>query len=126
MRRSNSASAPNYWIFPRQFSNKICQIDRDTFHFHQRCESRVTSIGGKMKVGIARLGAFLACIIFSLSAASADETVTYSYDELGRLVAVSATGTVNNGQSASTIHDPVGNRTNHMLAGASLLTEGGQ
>ena len=34
---------------------------------------------------------------------AASETISYTYDALGRLVAVARTGTVNNGASASTL-----------------------
>lgn len=49
----------------------------------------------------------------------AGETVNYTYDALGRLVAVAATGTVNNGLSVSTSYDPAGNRSNYTVNGAS-------
>lgn len=44
--------------------------------------------------------------------ASASETITYTYDALGRLVQVSRSGTVNNGASAAYTYDPANNRTN--------------
>jgi len=46
------------------------------------------------------------------SAALANETVTYSYDELGRLTRVSRSGTVNNGVQASYGYDAADNRSN--------------
>jgi len=45
------------------------------------------------------------------SVAHATETVTYTYDALGRLVVGSSTGTVNNGQARSYCYDAAGNRT---------------
>lgn len=57
----------------------------------------------------------LAAVLLSASAlapAHASETVTYRYDELGRLTLVSSSGTVNNGTVTSTGYDPEGNRTN--------------
>jgi hypothetical protein len=45
------------------------------------------------------------------SAAVASETVTYSYDALGRLTATSSSGTVNNGATSSIGYDPAGNRS---------------
>lgn len=82
-----------------------------------------------MKVGFAGLGAFLACVVVPLGMATANETITYTYDELGRLVAVSAAGTVNNGQNVSTAFDPAGNRTNYSVSGvtapAPMLAIGG-
>ena len=44
--------------------------------------------------------------------AAATETITYTYDALGRLVSVTRSGTVNNGASASYSYDPANNRTN--------------
>lgn len=45
------------------------------------------------------------------TAAIADETVTYTYDALGRLVVVRSAGTVNDSQTASYCYDAAGNRT---------------
>ena len=50
--------------------------------------------------------------------AVAGETVTYSYDALGRLVGTSTAGSVNNGLSVSTGYDPAGNRCHYSVAGA--------
>jgi YD repeat-containing protein len=47
------------------------------------------------------------------SATQAGETVTYSYDALGRLTASSSSGTVNNGVTSSIGYDGAGNRTIH-------------
>ena len=44
--------------------------------------------------------------------ASAAETITYTYDALGRLVQVQRSGSVNNGASATYAYDPANNRTN--------------
>lgn len=44
--------------------------------------------------------------------AAASETITYTYDALGRLVAVARSGTVNNGAAAAYTYDPANNRTN--------------
>jgi len=52
-------------------------------------------------------------------AAQAAETVTYSYDALGRLIMVSHAGTVNNGQQTSYTYDSADNRTNVTTTGAS-------
>ena len=43
--------------------------------------------------------------------ASAGETVTYTYDALGRLKVASTSGTVNDGQAFSWCYDDAGNRT---------------
>jgi len=51
--------------------------------------------------------------------AAASDVVTYTYDALGRLVAVTTSGGPNNGQAVSTSYDPAGNRSNYCLTGAS-------
>lgn len=56
------------------------------------------------------------------SIARAGENITYTYDELGRLVAISTTGTVNDGQSVAVTFDPAGNRTNYAVSGAGAPT----
>ena len=45
------------------------------------------------------------------------ETITYTYDPLGRLVAVRRSGTVNNGQNETTSYDAAGNRSNVSVTG---------
>jgi YD repeat-containing protein len=45
------------------------------------------------------------------TAASASETITYTYDARGRLVQAAHSGTVNNGKSASYGYDKANNRT---------------
>jgi hypothetical protein len=54
--------------------------------------------------------ALVASPFFAFVAAAANETVTYSYDALGRLTAQSTTGTVNNGNSTTVGYDQAGNR----------------
>jgi hypothetical protein len=44
------------------------------------------------------------------SPAFASETITYTYDALGRLVVAKSTGTVNNNQTHSICYDAAGNR----------------
>ena len=46
------------------------------------------------------------------AAASAGETINYTYDARGRLVKVVRTGTVNNNVSANYAYDKADNRTN--------------
>jgi hypothetical protein len=58
-------------------------------------------------------------LISCASAAHASETVTYSYDSLGRLVTVVHSGTVNNGQQTTYGYDAVDNRTTVTTTGAS-------
>lgn len=52
----------------------------------------------------------LGALAFSLEA-SASEIQEYTYDALGRLVAVEYSGSVNSGQAHSICYDPAGNRT---------------
>lgn len=49
-------------------------------------------------------------------AATASETITYSYDARGRLVQVKHSGTVNNNVSANYSFDKADNRTNLNVA----------
>jgi len=49
-------------------------------------------------------------------AASASETITYSYDARGRLVQVKHGGTVNNNVTANYTYDKADNRTNVNVA----------
>jgi opacity protein-like surface antigen len=51
------------------------------------------------------------------AAAQAAETVTYSYDALGRLTATSSSGTVNAGVATSVGYDPAGNRSSYSVTG---------
>lgn len=66
--------------------------------------------------------AALIALFGTFQTALANETVTYTYDALGRLVTVSSSGTVNNGQSVATSFDPAGNRTNYTISGAAAGT----
>lgn len=50
--------------------------------------------------------------------AQASSTTTYTYDALGRLVATSTTGTVNNGVATSTAYDKADNRSTYAVTGA--------
>jgi YD repeat-containing protein len=50
--------------------------------------------------------------------AAAAETVTYSYDALGRLIKTVRIGGPASGVDASTQYDPAGNRTNVTVGGA--------
>ena len=49
----------------------------------------------------------------------ASETITYSYDALGRLIKVVHSGSVNNNQQTVYTIDPADNRTNVTTTGAS-------
>lgn len=50
--------------------------------------------------------------------ALASETVTYSYDARGRVVAVKHSGTVNNNVQANYSYDKADNRANKTVTGA--------
>ncbi len=52
------------------------------------------------------------------TAGYAAETITYSYDANGRVVAVVHSGTVNNGVNTTYGHDAADNRTNVTTTGA--------
>ncbi|WP_347269757.1 RHS repeat domain-containing protein [Rhizorhabdus histidinilytica] len=52
------------------------------------------------------------------SAAMAAETITYTYDDLGRLVKVVHSDTVNNGETVNYSFDAADNRTNVTTTGA--------
>src|SRR3546814_14216160 len=63
-------------------------------------------------------------IVASMSFAAtslAGETITYSYDALGRLVAVQSAGTINNNQAHSICYDPSGNRTQYKSSGTGSI-----
>jgi YD repeat-containing protein len=56
--------------------------------------------------------AALAVGLLCSSAASATETITYTYDARGRLIKVVHTGSVNNNNQACYTYDKADNRTN--------------
>jgi YD repeat-containing protein len=61
-----------------------------------------------------------ACSVLALaSAADAGETVSYSYDALGRLTAATSSGTVNDGVATSLAYDPAGNRSAYTVSGVN-------
>lgn len=57
-------------------------------------------------------------LMVGATAASASETVTYTYDAKGRLIKVVHTGTVNNGVTTEYTHDHADNRVNVKVTGA--------
>jgi YD repeat-containing protein len=57
-------------------------------------------------------------MVAAISPSFASETITYTYDALGRLVKVVHTGTVNNNQQTVYSIDPADNRTNVTTTGA--------
>ncbi len=51
--------------------------------------------------------------------ASASETITYTYDALGRLVAADTTGSVNNGRQMDLVYDAADNRMSYEVSGST-------
>ncbi len=66
-----------------------------------------------------------ALLLLGSASAQASETITYTYDALGRLTKVARTGTVNNGANACYTYDPANNRTNVNVAPSADCTPGG-
>lgn len=56
--------------------------------------------------------------VFIPAASQAAETITYTYDARGRVVAVVRTGTVNNGVNRTYTVDKADNRTNKTTTGS--------
>lgn len=67
----------------------------------------------RFRAGTATIA--LAASAHALPVGSA-ETVTYTYDALGRLVVVQKSGTVNNGQTQAICYDRAGNRIRYVSA----------
>jgi hypothetical protein len=75
-------------------------------------------------------GLLLATSVIALAgSAKAGETITYSYDSLGRLIRVSRSGEVNSGVNADYSYDSADNRSNVTVvvpaAGSPLVVGGG-
>ena len=66
-----------------------------------------------------RRSALLIALVLTSSAASATETVTYSYDARGRLIQVARTGTVNNGVTTVYQLEKADNRTSKTTTGSA-------
>jgi len=76
--------------------------------------------GGHIRGRWARRLALSAATILAAGYATvaiADETIVYTYDELGRLVSVTIVGGPRHGQQVTTAFDPADNRTNYQVAG---------
>ena len=75
-----------------------------------------------------RKPAFLlgAAALVSHGAAPASETISYGYDALGRLVAVSISGGPNHGLGIGTAYDPAGNRSAYSASTGSPPPPGNQ
>jgi hypothetical protein len=85
------------------------------------------SLGESLGERQLRALVFFAILFATATPAAASETITYAYDALGRLVAVSRSGTVNNGASASYGYDPANNRTSvTSTAGGAGMAAGTQ
>ena len=69
--------------------------------------------------------ALITTCIAPIYSALASETISYSYDESGRLVKVSRSGTVNNGVQACYTYDKADNRTNVNVELSATCTSGG-
>lgn len=69
-----------------------------------------------MKSLFLALGVFL--VVAPVVPLQAAETVTYTYDALGRLIKVVHTGTVNNNIETAYTHDNADNRVNVKVTGA--------
>jgi hypothetical protein len=63
------------------------------------------------KISPARTALVVAVLCVS-TAASAAETITYTYDARGRLIRVVHSGTANNNNQACYVYDKADNRTN--------------
>lgn len=68
------------------------------------------------------VGAGFLCACLLASPAWSTETISFSYDDLGRLSQTSTTGDVNNGFSTSISYDATGNRTNYTMSGSANPT----
>jgi len=68
------------------------------------------------------VGAALLAIAQATTPAGATETITYSYDELGRLISSSSSGTVNNNQTVAISYDAADNRSNFAVTGVPTPT----
>jgi hypothetical protein len=70
-----------------------------------------------MRVAIALAVAAIG-MVAAISPSFASETITYTYDAVGRLVKVVHTGTVNNNMQTVYTNDPADNRANVTTTGA--------
>ncbi len=102
--------------------------------------NRVAAVFGASKVKVRALGntkapylkssylsvAAILAALLTATPAFASETVIYKYDELGRLIRTSQTGSVNNGVVTDIDYDAAGNRTDYDVAGSNGSgTDGG-
>jgi RHS Repeat len=57
--------------------------------------------------------------LFTIEPIAASETVTFTYDALGRLQITTTAGTVNSGLQTSIVYDAAGSRANYTVTGAT-------
>jgi len=78
------------------------------------------SLGNRENVMRIAIGLAIVAIgtIAAISPTFAAETVSYTYDVLGRLTKVVHAGTVNNNMQTVYVNDPADNRTNATTTGA--------
>jgi|APMI01.1.fsa_nt_gi hypothetical protein len=72
---------------------------------------------GRMKNSMVKRAAFWIMSIAITEPAVANEVSNFTYDELGRLIGVTKTGTINNGQAVLVQYDPAGNRQGYAVGG---------
>lgn len=71
----------------------------------------------------SRLKLLITTALLPLPAISAaQETVTYVYDDLGRLIVTRVSGGARNGQETGTAFDSAGNRTNYNVSGVGAVS----
>lgn len=75
-----------------------------------------------VRTRVARWVALVFAVSLGAATASADETLTYSRDALGRLVKVAHAGTINNGTTACYSYDRADNRSNVTTSTSSDCT----
>lgn len=73
----------------------------------------------KLSMNIDGISAFCALAMALPSAAFATETITYTYDALGRLTQSSSAGSVNSGLTAAVTYDAAGNRKTYTATNAT-------
>ncbi len=84
----------------------------------EHISSRLRKRGGQVRTIKVFLMASVAAPLM-VAPALASETLTYSYDALGRLTTVAHSGTVNSGQQAAYAIDLADNRTGVTVTGAA-------
>lgn len=90
-----------------------------TFSRHRLCK-RVER-GAAMNRWLFSTALSSATLLALCDPSFANETQAYTYDALGRLVAVQYSGTVNNNQAHSLCYDPAGNRTQYQSSATGAL-----